>query len=153
MKISWRTLGVALSVLVISCAAPQEQNSEQPVQTDENGLRNDLDFPPVLFDDGARWKANTETTDGIEKMIRIINGFEQGDDIEAYASLSEALNVEFILIFQKCTMKGEAHSQLHNYLLPMRIYFKRLESNDLEKCKTSFAELGAHLALYSEYFE
>lgn len=153
MKISPPILSLAFAILVVSCATPQEQDSVEPVQTDANGLSIDPDFPPVLLDEGVRWKANAETTEGIEKMIRILNGFEQADEIEAYASLSEALNAEFILIFQKCTMKGEAHNQLHNYLLPMRVYFKRLESKDLERCKTSFAKLSEHLALYSAYFE
>ena len=86
-------------------------------------------------------------------MIQVVNGFTQTDEVEAYSSLVDELNADFILIFQKCTMKGEAHNQLHNYLLPMRVYFKRLESNDLERCKSSFSELSEHLALYSEYFQ
>jgi hypothetical protein len=50
-------------------------------------------------------------------------------------------------------MKGEAHEQLHNYLLPMRPMFDSLGSNKIETCKTAFTQIKNHLEEYSDYFE
>ena len=68
-------------------------------------------------------------------------------------TLKDSLKSDFSMIFQKCTMKGEAHNQLHNYLKPMIGFFEGLESEDLVICKTSFIELEQYLNLYGNYFE
>jgi len=105
------------------------------------------------LEDGKLWEANSETTDGIKKMQQIMNSFSDKESIIAYASLKTSLETEFTNIFQKCTMKGESHNQLHNYLKPMIEIFEGLESSDLNTCKESFKTMEAHLENYSNYFE
>jgi len=79
--------------------------------------------------------------------------FSEKENVTAYASLKKELEAEFSNIFQKCTMKGEAHNQLHNYLKPMISIFEGLESSNLETCKASFKMMEDHLAGYANYFE
>ncbi|WP_456438254.1 hypothetical protein [Psychroserpens sp.] len=86
-------------------------------------------------------------------MQRIMHSFSEIENTTAYASLKGELETEFSNIFQKCTMKGEAHNQLHNYLKPMIIIFEGLESSNLKTCKTSFKTMENHLAGYTNYFE
>ena len=99
------------------------------------------------------WQANLETTDGVKKMQRIMHSFSDKENVVAYASLKEELEVEFTIIFQKCTMKGEAHNQLHNFLKPMIAIFKGLESGNLKSCKVNFKTMENRLAGYTNYFE
>ena len=79
--------------------------------------------------------------------------FKDTESVEAYSVLKTGLEENFTELFQKCTMKGEAHNQLHNYLFPILDLFEGLESSDLSICKNSFSELNIHLDEYSKYFK
>lgn len=79
--------------------------------------------------------------------------FAGHEDAEAYALLKDRLVDEYNLIFKNCTMKGAAHEQLHNYLVPMNKMFEGLASSDLNTCKESFKALNTHLDSYVTYFE
>ncbi|MBK8950167.1 MAG: hypothetical protein IPM68_15340 [Flavobacteriales bacterium] len=56
-------------------------------------------------------------------------------------ALKTALEEEFGLIFERCTMEGEAHNQLDNYLLPIHQALRDLEGDEAQR-----AALGAQLA-------
>jgi len=87
-----------------------------------------------------------ETTSGIANMVGILNAYEpaSGDP----KALKVALEEEFGLIFERCTMEGEAHNQLHNYLLPIHQVLRDFEGDEAQR-----AALGAQLAVYGNYFE
>ena len=103
-------------------------------------------LPAVTLDNGQRWKANPETTSGIANMVGILGAYEpaSGDP----AALKAALEEEFGLIFERCTMEGEAHEQLHNYLLPIHHQLR-----DFTATEEQHAALSAHLAAYGDHFE
>ena len=107
----------------------------------------------VTLNNGKLWLANHETTEGIDKMKKRMSSFSEKENMEAYALLKEDLEADFTELFQKCTMKGEAHNQLHNYLFPFIDLFDGLESSELSTCKKSFNKLKAHIDEYSSYFK
>lgn len=124
-------------------AAPDEhthsaQESTPPATTDT--------LPSVTLDNGQRWKANPETTTGIANMASILGAYDpaSGDP----KALKAALEEEFGLIFERCTMTGEAHEQLHNYLLPIHHQLRDFEATEAQR-----QALGDHLAAYGTYFE
>lgn len=101
----------------------------------------------VTLDNGQRWKANPETTSGIANLVALVDKqlLNPGDAKAVKASLEE----EFGLIFERCTMTGEAHNQLHNYLIPIH---QRLSGFDAADAK-QLAEMKSYLATYGTYFE
>ena len=103
-------------------------------------------LPPVTLNNGQRWKANPETTSGIATMVAILAAYDPatGDP----TVLKDALEAEFGLIFERCTMEGEAHNQLHNYLLPIHHQLRDFAATEAQR-----TALGAHLATYGNYFE
>lgn len=101
----------------------------------------------VTLDNGKLWVANPETTEGIKNMQKIIAERKQ----EATgAVLKEALENEFQMIFEKCTMTGEAHNQLHNYLVPLKMKLNQLDGTNDEQV---ISEIDAYLKEYSNYFQ
>ncbi len=104
-------------------------------------------IPTVTLEDGQRWVANPETTSGIANMVALVD--EQiatpGDAKAVKAGLEE----EFGLIFERCTMTGEAHEQLHNYLIPIH---QRLSGFDASNT-TQLEEMKSYLATYGNYFQ
>lgn len=103
-------------------------------------------LPPVTLDNGQRWKANPETTTGIANMVGILGAYDpaSGDP----AALKAALEAEFGLIFERCTMEGEAHNQLHNYLVPIHHLLRDFTATEAQR-----TALGEHLSAYGNYFE
>lgn len=108
----------------------------------------------VQLDNGKRWKANPETTSGIAEMQAILANYEgRADGLEARKAMRGELESAFQNIFKQCTMKGEAHDQLHNYLLPMKGLFEKIESQAPDDSEQAFGQLKKHLEEYQTYFE
>ncbi len=140
------------TLLLTTCGDKSEKNHEpsETKQTEEHEHGSEL---TVKLNDGKLWKANPETTTGINNMIRIMDSFSDKETVDAYAKLNDSLKAEFSSILTKCTMDGAAHDQLHNYLVQMKDLFDSLGSSDLNTCKASFDKLKKHLTEYSNYFE
>lgn len=103
----------------------------------------------VLLNDGKKWEANAETNQGIQKMKRLIDEHTIKGTGET-GVLQQELETEFTNILQRCTMKGEAHEQLHNYLIPLK--------DDIDKLKQSpdtgtLNDIKAYLNTYEDYFQ
>ncbi len=132
---------ISIMILFLSC------NQTKKIDT------SSIKIEGVSLNDTKLWQANIETTEGIKKMQNIMKSFSEEESVTRYATLKSDLETEFTNIFQKCTMKGEAHEQLHNYLKPMIGIFEGLESSNLKTCKTSFKTMENHLAGYTNYFK
>lgn len=101
----------------------------------------------VTLENGQRWKANPETTSGIAKMVTLVDKqIAKPSDAKATKA---ALEEEFGLIFERCTMTGEAHNQLHNYLIPIHQRLSGFDAGDAKQ----LAEMKSYLATYGNYFE
>jgi len=147
---------IVLLTITVSCGetakkeqeehAAEKKETVKTVDTHENGSE-------LHLNDGKLWKANYETTKGISNMQELLTTFSGGESQEAYAALKNNLEKEFATIITECTMEGEPHKQLHNFLVPMKELFNGLGSSDLTTCKTSFETLNKHLAAYSTYFK
>ena len=101
----------------------------------------------VKLDNGNTWAANVETTDGIRSMQAILNDFDPATDDGTV--LKEELEAEFNEIFAKCTMTGEAHDQLHNFLIPVHGMLDKFGSTSTDAQRE---ELAKYLGTYGNYF-
>ncbi len=102
----------------------------------------------LVLDNGKKWEANQETTDGIQNMQLIIaNGNTSSEE------LKKQLDKEFKLIFKNCTMKGEAHLQLHNYLLPLKKIIGEIDAKNASERDSALNDLKKHLSKYKDFFK
>lgn len=123
---------------------------------DNQKQENDAEELPkstLQLNNGTKWPANPETTAGINNMIKLLSDFQEGENAADYSLLQKNLNDEFNLIIEKCTMQGEAHNQLHNYLMPLKDLIGRLTGDDTAEIATAMADIDDHLQLYGEFFE
>lgn len=146
---------LTISIAFLACGESKPQKKEntpkkeikRPAQETHNSDNK------VQLDNGNLWSANSETTQGIINMQKLLDGFTDKESIAAYTTLKTALEKEFGTIITECTMKGESHNQLHNYLVPIKDVFDGLGSSDLNTCKENFEVLNNHLDAYSTYFK
>ena len=106
----------------------------------------------VELNEGKRWKANEATNVGIANMQKIVSSASETEHPDL-AEVSTALKTEFDLIFKNCTMTGPGHDQLHNYLLPMLGWMRRMKEGTADESEKAFEEISDHLITYSDYFE
>jgi hypothetical protein len=142
---------------LISCnQAATEENTVLPIEApaeEEPVVEAVVENENLLvLDEGMPWQANIETTEGVDNIISFVNSFEKSENIEHYHELQDTLQTEFQLIFKRCTMKGEAHNQLHHFLIPIKESFEGLKSEDLTVAQEAYGELKEHLKLYHQFF-
>ncbi len=154
-KLFLKTILVLVIGLAFSCGnkSKEKENLKQTEKSEKSEENHRSNNSGLVLDDGKLWIANPETTTGVENMINIMKSFTEKDDVQAYVKLTESLKSEFSMIFEKCTMTGEAHNQLHNFLVPIKDSFKTLSSTDLEQCQNSFDKLNKHLNNYKKFFK
>jgi hypothetical protein len=139
-----------ITLLVTSCGTgthQQPNTAQSPAQHEHAEEATPDALPKVTLDSlGQRWIANPETTSGIATMVATLQAFDpaKGDA----SALKAALEEEFGLIFERCTMTGEAHNQLHNYLIPIHHALREFDGNNAHQREA----LAAHLATYATYF-
>jgi len=151
-KVTTLVLTIATFVFIISCgdSTRKKQEEPKPQNTEEVEHKNSQ---VLQLNNGKLWSANIETTQGIINMQKLLTSFTDKENLEAYATLKQNLEDEFGTIITECSMEGESHNQLHNFLIPITKTFDGFESKDIEICKTNFENLNKHLSTYANFFE
>ncbi len=72
----------------------------------------------IKLDDGNKWDANIETTEGVNKMLNIVKSSET-KNVEGYHALASELNEVKNFVVKECTMEGPSHDNLHVFLHPL----------------------------------
>ncbi len=153
MKNLFKLLFVFLTLVFYTSCGKHKENKQEHSQTEEKSEHKQVSKSMIDLDNGNLWSANIETTQGINNMINLMNSFSDKESVEAYNLLDKNLEKEFNTILTKCTMEGESHNQLHNYLVPMKEMFESLSSSDLNTCKENYNKLNNYLKEYSKYFD
>lgn len=103
----------------------------------------------VKLNNGEKWDANIETNEGIDNMLALVRK-EESKETPDYVALKGDLDKEFNVVLEKCTMTGESHDQLHNYLLPLKAKFENLDANSN---KETIQDIKNYLLSYHNYFK
>lgn len=104
----------------------------------------------VELNNGERWEANPETNEGIDNMLVLVSKEDANVSTDLKA-LQKDLRSEFNTVLQKCTMKGESHNQLHNYLHPLKEKIDGLDQASNEA--HAINDLEQYLNTYKNYFK
>ena len=86
----------------------------------------------LKLNNGKKWEINAEMTPHIEKGMEILSDYVDngGTDYHALADQLEKQNWQLI---KSCTMEGESHDQLHNWLHPHMALLDELEDAETEE--------------------
>lgn len=136
------------SALLAACSDKQGEAASGP---ETSGKKHQTSA--VIFNNGAKWTANPETSAGIDRMRRVASEFTTAGDPSTHPKLVTELEREYAAVIKNCTMTGEAHNQLHNFLAPLNQMIEPLKSGDPQIVKEALIKLENHLKTYSAYFE
>ncbi len=153
---------MAVLSLAISCKETNKKNPAEVKTTVEtidhenhssmSPVLNDTWINDIILNNGIKWSANTETTDGVREMLNLIkdNKTTTTDD---YKKLGIALNNVKNTVVKECTMKGASHDNLHVWLHPLIEKIALLQKvENAEKGEQLTSNIKKHLEGYYEYF-
>lgn len=156
-----KTIYITLFSIGLLAACGGSEESSEPTTTEdsvavvEEQPEETIEKNPygLSLNEGEPWEANQETTEGIAAIETIIVQTTYPEDTAAFTILEGELRKEYKLIFKRCTMKGEAHNQLHSYLMPLSEKMGRLAKGEYADRELAYQEVLEHLELYSIYFK
>lgn len=134
---------------------PKKANKSTMIPGADNTASSAAPEFSIQLDNGKKWQANVETSEGVNQMMASVKKAisKEISTIEDYRALGASLQTAFNGIFKNCTMTGEAHDQLHNFLLPMVDMVKTFEQKELAACEKTLPEIKTHLGSYYDFFE
>jgi hypothetical protein len=94
-----------------------EEHKNEKKEIESDYLNNNW-LEDIQLNNGIKWNANIETTQGVNMMLEEIKK-SSPKTVQEYVSLANKLNTEKNMIVEKCTMKGESHDNLHIFLHPL----------------------------------
>jgi len=122
----------------------------EPSADDNEVTVDEVFYPTMVLNGTEKWNANVATVEGVENLKKIVAEFNP--DSDSYPKLQTKLREEFGLIFKNCTMKGEAHDRLHDYLLPLMELFGNLTIGDESQKEKTLTAIENHLKRFDHYF-
>ncbi|MBD0778392.1 hypothetical protein HPE56_11360 [Maribacter sp. ANRC-HE7] len=154
-------ISIALLMGLIGC---QETKKEQPGTTEkisetnhqaDSKMSQEPDnawISEIVLDNGVKWKANKETTDGVVLMLSYINE-RQPTTSNEYRALGDRLNTVKNTVVKECTMDGASHDNLHIWLHPLIKKIAMLQkTQNQEEGALLLLNLKTHLEGYYDYF-
>lgn len=141
------------STLMFSCQNEIKDAKVEEVTTQEEHHHHDHESEAIQMDNGKKWKVNDDMMVHIQNMEKDVNSFESKSGAD-YASLAKKVETNIELLTSSCTMEGQAHEELHKWLLP----FIEL-SNGLTKSKSEqesaeyFQKIKDSMSTFHTYFE
>lgn len=157
-----------LSVFLIGCKDNKSTNSETSVETemvheheaeaghdghhDGMALNNDW-INEIQLDNGSKWDANLETTQGVETMLKELES-SNPETVADYHQLASKLNDEKNTVIKECTMVGPSHDNLHVFLHPLIDKIAALDKvTSVEEGSEITESIKENLDAYYDYFK
>jgi hypothetical protein len=145
---------LAISLLFLGCSNNSEEKSTTQSDTISHaGHQHNDETESIALNNGEKWNVDAEMMVHIRNMENDISGFG-GGDLKNYAALTEKLLVNVDLLTSNCTMKGQAHDELHKWLLPyIDLVNKLSETKEQSQAEKKFAELQSSYHTFNQYFK
>ncbi len=152
---------VIISALLIGCKDNKTVTDETSVETemvhehhnDHEGLAlNNSWVNEIQLDNGNKWDANLETTEGVDKMLDLISENAQ-ESVGDYHTLASYLNEVKNVVVKECTMEGPSHDNLHVFLHPLIEKIDALgKISNVDEGAEITERIKENLNAYNDYF-
>ena len=130
-----------------------EQEPEKEAKSHEGNTLNNIWTHDIKLDNGSKWDANIETTQGVNAMLDHINKTNP-NTVEDYLALGNKLNDEKNMVVKECTMKGPSHDNLHIFLHPLIEKIDHLlKTSSIEEGSEITTSIKENLEAYATYFK
>ncbi len=153
-----------ISIAFTSCNQTKKENTtikpvnkehtvEKKSDQQENIKIDNYWLNDIKLNNGDKWEANIETTQGVDKMLELINT-SKSKNVDDYLTLANALNDTKNNLVKACTMKGPSHDNLHIFLHPLIEKIDLLlKTKTMEEGLEITTSIQENLEPYQNYFK
>ncbi|MBK6374351.1 MAG: hypothetical protein WAU12_07465 [Saprospiraceae bacterium] len=143
---------IPISLIIFGCsnvANEHSTNESQIIVTAEHHHNEES----IGLNNGNKWKVDTNMMTHIRNMEMDINTLEVKNTKE-YAELAIKFEHNIELLTSNCTMEGQAHDELHKWLLPyIDLSSEFSECKTLDKYAEIFQKIKSSFITFNTYFE
>ena len=136
----------ALVAVLSSCNTKSKEEKPSAIQVEEHQHSKS---EAIELNNGVKWKVDAAMMVNIRAMETDIANFEKTNDKE-YQTLASKLKKNIDLLTSNCTMKGQAHNELHKWLLP---FIDLVDAFAKDKSNEQFKQIQHSLITFNNYFQ
>ena len=132
-------------LFLFSCNTKSKEEKTTQIKTEEH---QHSDNEAIHLNDGEKWKVDDNMMEHIRNMENDIVAFTNKSD-KNYTQLASKLKANLDLLTSNCTMKGQAHDELHKWLVP---YIDLVDSLEKENTDEQFKAIQHSFETFNQYF-
>lgn len=142
------------SLLLYSCGnSTNEKSNNQTEVAEQNNHHHDDESEAIELNNGEKWKVDANMITHIRNMENDINHFANVEQKD-FKSLAEKLQTNIDLLTSNCTMTGQAHDELHKWLLPyMNLVDELSVAEDKIEAEKQFQNIQSSFKTFNHYFQ
>jgi hypothetical protein len=109
----------AVAFLFTACTSntTETETDQTEVTSQEEHHHHEGELSAIELNNGEEWQVNPEMMVHVQQMKTDVETFSSTNDT-AYSALAKKLKANIQLLTSSCTMEGQAHDELHKWLLP-----------------------------------
>ena len=142
------------SLLLYSCGnSSNEKLNNQTEVAQHNDHHHDDESEAIELNNGEKWTVDANMLTHIRTMENDVISFAKVEQKD-YKVLSEKLQASIDLLTSNCTMTGQAHDELHKWLLPYMDLVEELSEaiNEAEALQ-QFENIQTSFTTFNQYFQ
>lgn len=154
---------VACISIAYGCSDPiTKENNEtvkaqqEPISASTESEHHHTEGASIELNNGLKWKVEVEMMKHIKNMESDIKLFSKANNknLKDYTILGAGLQKNIDLLTSNCTMTGQAHDELHKWLLPYIDMVDKLnKSKNNSDTQATFKEIENSFGVFNKYFE
>ena len=133
-------------LLLFSCNTKSKEEKTTEINTEEH---QHSESETIQLNNGEKWKVDDNMMLHIRNMEKDIIHFDQEKSTN-YSLLADKLKTNIDILTSNCTMKGQAHDELHKWLVP---YIELVDSFSKEKSANQFTEIQNSFKTFNQYLQ
>ena len=144
----------AIALFLFSCGNASNEKSEDLSEIETHDEHHhDHESEAIELNNGEKWQVDANMLTHIRTMENDVISFAKVEQKD-YKVLSEKLQASIDLLTSNCTMTGQAHDELHKWLLPYMDLVEELsEAEDKIEAEKQFQEIQTSITTFNHYFQ
>ena len=134
---------------LFSCNDKAKNESAETSQATKTEVHEHSNDETIQLNGGQKWKVDVDMMAHIRTMENDVTSFDK-ETPENYQLLADNLKKNLDLLTSNCTMKGEAHDELHKWLLP---YIELVDDFSKDKSNENLAKIQESFTTFNQYFQ
>ncbi|MBE2247276.1 MAG: hypothetical protein IAE67_08460 [Candidatus Competibacteraceae bacterium] len=132
----------------------EDKDKLDTMQVEQQAMHDhDHEHEEIVLLDGKKWVVDAPMMVHIRNMEKELQAFSGHRDNE-YNALATSLKQHLDLLTSNCTMEGQAHDELHKWLLPyIDLVDAFAHASSVEEKGEHVKELKASFERFNTYFE